>query len=515
VNAALLVARIVLAVVFAVSGVGKLADREGTAQAMADFAVPAWIARPGALGLPLTELLVAASLLPATTAAVAGWLSLGLLIVFSAVLAISLARGRRPACHCFGQIQTAPVSWRTLARNAPLAAVAVFVAVGGWPHGGASLGAVGTSPTATAVAIGLLAGAVLTLSALVVLLLGRYGEILRQFDRLEGSPGQWQAEGHFGRPGQDHRHPPAGLPVGSPAPDFALPGLDGDEVTLAGLRSAGRPVLLVFGSPGCSSCRSLMPQVATWQSEYSERFTTVLISAGTIAQARAETDGQHLGTVAVQPDRAVATAYQATGTPSALVVSAEGQVASPVAAGADAIRSLVANLLWQVESSSARSVNGFAQPAQLRGRPAPQAELPDLDGRVTELVGRRNSAFLVLFWNPACGFCQRALADIKARERDRVDFVFVSAGKEAANRAMELTSPVLLDQNFATARAFGASGTPSAVLVGSDGIVASDLAVGAEAVISLVDEAISSAIERAGDPLPASARRDSQVPVSD
>jgi hypothetical protein len=63
--------------------------------------------------------------------------------------------------------------------------------------------------------------------------------------------------------------------------------------------------------------------------------------------------------------------------------------------------------------------------------------------------------------------------------------VVVSAGSEEANREMGLVSPVLLDQQFATGRAFGASGTPSAVLVDSEGKVASEVAVGAPAVLEL------------------------------
>jgi hypothetical protein len=50
---------------------------------------------------------------------------------------------------------------------------------------------------------------------------------------------------------------------------------------------------------------------------------------------------------------------------------------------------------------------------------------------------------------------------------------------------MKLSSPVLLDQNFATGRAFGASGTPSAVLVDAEGRIASEVAVGAPAVLGL------------------------------
>jgi thiol-disulfide isomerase/thioredoxin len=106
-----------------------------------------------------------------------------------------------------------------------------------------------------------------------------------------------------------------------------------------------------------------------------------------------------------------------------------------------------------------------------------------------ELADFRGEETLGLFWNPGCGFCQQMLPDLKQWESEAPEeaprVVVVSAGSEEANREMELTSPVLLDQNFATGRAFGASGTPSAVLMDAEGNVASEVAVGAPAVMEL------------------------------
>ena len=50
---------------------------------------------------------------------------------------------------------------------------------------------------------------------------------------------------------------------------------------------------------------------------------------------------------------------------------------------------------------------------------------------------------------------------------------------------MGLRSPVVLDQGFNVGAAFGADGTPSAILVDERGRIASDLAVGAPAVLAL------------------------------
>ena len=38
----------------------------------------------------------------------------------SAAIAIAMARGKAPDCHCFGQLHSAPAGWKTLARNGVL-----------------------------------------------------------------------------------------------------------------------------------------------------------------------------------------------------------------------------------------------------------------------------------------------------------------------------------------------------------------------------------------------------------
>ena len=64
----LLVARVILALVFVVAGLAKLADRAGARQALRDFGVPAALATPLGSLLPLAELAVAVALLPTRSA---------------------------------------------------------------------------------------------------------------------------------------------------------------------------------------------------------------------------------------------------------------------------------------------------------------------------------------------------------------------------------------------------------------------------------------------------------------
>jgi uncharacterized membrane protein YphA (DoxX/SURF4 family) len=82
----LVVARLLLASVFAVAGAAKLSDLKGSRQAIVDFGAPSGLAAPLGLLLPLAELAVAAALLPASTAWWGAMGALGLLSVFLAVV---------------------------------------------------------------------------------------------------------------------------------------------------------------------------------------------------------------------------------------------------------------------------------------------------------------------------------------------------------------------------------------------------------------------------------------------
>jgi peroxiredoxin len=131
------------------------------------------------------------------------------------------------------------------------------------------------------------------------------------------------------------------------------------------------------------------------------------------------------------------------------------------------------------------------------GDPAPALTLPDLSGKTINLSDFRGRNTLVLFWNPGCGFCQQMLDDLKAWESSRPkgapQLLIVSTGTVEVNQAMGLRAPVLLDQNFTAGRAFGANGTPMAVLVDAKGRIASEVAAGGPAVLALAREGYAQA----------------------
>jgi peroxiredoxin len=515
VDIVLLIARLLLAGIFLVAGVAKLADRTGSRQAVADFGLPKLLASPLGILLPLVELAVAAALIPTSTAWWGAIGALALLLLFVLGIGVNLARGRKPDCRCFGQLHSAPAGWKTLARNGALAAAAGFVVWEGRDGGGLGPSAVGwLAGLSTAQTVGLVGGLVL-LGLLIAQwwflahLLRQNGRLLVRLEALEGRLGAGDAPP---APAEDDAEPEAGLPVGSAAPAFGLQGLYGETLTLDALRAPGKPVLLLFTDPNCGPCTALLPEIGRWQREHAAELAVSVISRGTAEENRAKSTEHGLSGVLLQQNWEVAEAYQAAGTPSAVIVRPDGTIGSPLAAGPDAIRALVARVAGERDHNQLpmrptaqgepcpncgkAHPNGDghaaapAVPAGGRiGEPAPEVTLADLAGETVKLKDFRGEKTLVLFWNPGCGFCSQMLPDLKEWEQSRPQgapkLLVVSAGTVEDNRAMGLSAPVVLDQNFAAGSAFGASGTPSAVLVDENGNVASELAVGAPAVLAL------------------------------
>lgn len=493
---AVLAGRVLLAAVFTIAALAKLADRKGSRQAVEGFGVPASLAVVVAGVLPACELAVAIGLMVSSSARWAALGALALLAAFSIAIAINLARGKKPDCHCFGQLHSAPAGSSALARNGALAAVAAVVAWVGWNGPGPSVIA-SLDALSLAQALGLAAGTIVAGLALVtgwfiLHLLRQHGRLLVRMDALEAAVRAGGA-GVIPDPASDA----AGLPVGSPAPEFSLPGLHGETLTLAALRSAAKPVMLLFTAPGCGPCESLMPEVGQWQRDHGEALTIAVVTTGTADVVAAIASEHGLRNVLRQNATEVADSYHYLGTPSAVLVSPDGRIATPLVAGPDPIRSLMAHGLGgpvPVPAELGRGhANGHDGPPIRRsvprvGEAAPVLDLPDLHGKTRSLAEFIQADTLVLFWNPGCGFCEQMLGDLKAWEEQRSEgaprLVVISTGSVDANKAMGLRSPVLLDPRSEAMSAFGASGTPMAVRV-AEGRIASSLAAGASAVLSL------------------------------
>lgn len=334
-DAWLLIARVLLAGVFATAGMAKLWDRAGFHRAVVDFGVPVRVAhRIGDL-LPIAELTVAALLIPARFAFWSGLAALVLLCVFIAAIAANLASGRMPTCRCFGEVSARPIGPRTLVRNGLLALCAAAVVWSGRGNAAPSLVATVVRFDPMVIGAAVAAAAFAAQTWLVLHLLRQHGRLLLRIDVLET------------RVGLESAVVPANqgmtveLEIGALAPVFHVRSSAGETVSLTALWSGLQPALLIFSNPECGPCAALMPRVAAWQVEHASRLRIAVITTGSIEDAARQRHENGLRDIFLQRDTEVSDGYGAYGTPAGVLIDANGAIASRVALGADAIAELV------------------------------------------------------------------------------------------------------------------------------------------------------------------------------
>ncbi len=500
----LLLARLVLSVVFMVAGLAKLADVPGSQKAIHDFGLPQPLARAAGVLLPCAEIAVAIALIPLASAWWAALVALLLLVAFIAGISYNLLQGRTPACHCFGQLSSGPAGHSTLMRNVFLALVAVFLVV----FGRSSAGLSATSwfgMLRAAQRIELLIGVIVVAllageSWLLLQTLRQSGRLLLRIERLERRLAEEGIRVEEETQAEEEEES-AGLPVGTKAPAFSGIGLTKETISLDALRAIGKPIVLIFTDPTCAPCSVLMPEVARWQHDYADKLTIALLSHGSRQLNAAKMAEHGITRILLQRHDEIDALYQVSGTPSAVLIRPDGTIGSLLATGPEAIRGLVAGevglprLRPALPMASADGTHRVPAPPSKKpeglqiGAPAPNFTLPNLNSTPVSLSDFYGSSTLLLFWSPACGFCKKMLADMKAWEanppKGAPKLLIISDGTVEENRAMGLRSPIVLDDDGDVMDLFGADGTPMAVLIDAQGNIDSTLAGGAPNVLQL------------------------------
>jgi hypothetical protein len=282
--------RLLLAGVFLVAGLAKLADRSGVRAMVLEFGLPARFTTPMAWGLVCCELGVGVALVFGRSARVGGSAAVVLLIVFAAAVGTAVSRGRRPECRCFGRLRASEVGWSTVARNALLATGAAFVAAD-----------------------------------------GRYAAVFTALAAIAG--GVWIAL---------ELSAPRPLQPGARAPELSLIDRDGQTRSLGSLLTAASPVLLVFSSPECGACRELMPELAQWQRDHLAGVTIAVVTAGSGEDRGGVSAEDRVDTVLFDEHSSASVAYGVTATPTAVLIGTDRRVAVAPAVGADQIFELLA-----------------------------------------------------------------------------------------------------------------------------------------------------------------------------
>lgn len=315
----------------------------------------------------------------------------------------------------------------------------------------------------------------------------RVDELEKRFDQLQLGAGP-QADG---------------LPLGSPAPDFDLAGLDAERKTLRDFR--GQSLLLIFFDPSCGFCREFVPTLSALRiaNQTDGRPLPLILAIGDVQQNRhffAEHPLRY--SVVVQQESEVSSAYRVKGTPSGYLIDAEGKIASEYALGAEQLLSR-ANRSTLTTSKEHERSNRFANHSLAQskinrnglkaGTPAPDFQLPRVNGQgELSLHALRGRRVLIVFSSPSCAPCNRLAPKLETFHRGRPDLevVIISKGEPGENRLKVkehgLSFPVILQQGWAISRSYAIFATPAAYLIDEEGVIAHEVAVGVEPILHLL-----------------------------
>jgi peroxiredoxin len=153
--------------------------------------------------------------------------------------------------------------------------------------------------------------------------------------------------------------------------------------------------------------------------------------------------------------------------------------------------------LKPIEPAAARAAAPSVPAGLPVGSVAPAFELPDLAGSRRALSAFRGRRLLLIFFNPRCGFCTRMAADLAALPADGAEGrplpLVISTGDAEENRKLVaehgIRCPVLLQEQMEVASRYQCHGTPMGYLLDEAGNIASNLAVGSQALLALASTA--------------------------
>jgi hypothetical protein len=454
--------RAALVVTFLLSAGAKAAGRGPWRAAVREFGVPAPLAPAVAVAVPLGEVLAALALLGDASWVRAGAaLAVVLLAAFTVGITANLRAGRHPECNCFGQLSAKPLGWSSVARNAVLLVLALVVLL--------SSDAVAAGPwladrTLTEVVLGtavaVLAVALAVLARLFLMLMSRYGAVLLRVDALEED---------------------LSAALGPrPAPPFALAGADGVTHTLGSSLPDHGYLVLVFGDAACVPCGEVVALLPGWAAEHDGVLRFLVVATGEAGAVAAKFGSAGVPVLLDAGGHMTAT-YGVDGTPAAVAVSPSGYVFAGPAYTPDGVAGLVATAAGTVEEHGRQMLEIGPPPVRV-GDPLPSVTVLDASGAEVPFAVRDDS--VVLFWDTTCHFASQIREQVAAW-RGSADLVVVT--RDAPGADLGFGDVTYYDPPMAALTAYQAPGTPSAIAVDALGRTASEVAIGGDAVLALLD----------------------------
>ena len=115
-----------------------------------------------------------------------------------------------------------------------------------------------------------------------------------------------------------------GLKVGELAPKIAAQDLEGRSLTLGAARTDGRAALIVFVSPTCPVCKTLLPALKSSVGAERDWLDIVLASDGEAASQREFVAAHRLGAFPYIVSAPLGMAYHVSRLPFAVLIDAQG-----------------------------------------------------------------------------------------------------------------------------------------------------------------------------------------------
>jgi peroxiredoxin len=327
------------------------------------------------------------------------------------------------------------------------------------------------------------------------------GRILLRLESIEKTLGSRAGKG------AKKRHEPAGLAIGTPAPDFELPDLAGVRHKLSDFRDQN--VLLLFFNPQCGYCTKMAGDLAALPADGGpDRVVTVVVTTGDADENRKLIEQHGIRCVVLlQEEMKVAALFQAQGTPMGYRIDTAGRIASELAVGAEAVLKLAGKL--PTPPKSVAGANGSEKghhhpdPSLARsklnrsglkaGTPAPDFRLPQIGGGELALDDFRGKRLLLVFSDPNCGPCDALAPQLEELHRERSDLqvLMISRRDAEATRAkaasLGLCFPIVMQKQWEISLQYGMFATPIGYLIDEEGIVGHDVAVGVEPILALAN----------------------------
>jgi peroxiredoxin len=330
-------------------------------------------------------------------------------------------------------------------------------------------------------------------------LVKQQGRILLRLDALERAA---QFSGH--NPVAQHEHAVVEtLPEGDVFPDFELTDLSGKNRKLSDFR--GRRVLLIHWNFECGFCEALAGDLARLEADLQKRNTQIVLLASGDQSFNRDQAASHgiQSPILLLGENQIPKPFEHQGTPVAYFLDEQAQVSEPFSSGIDEVLALARRIAAGTpDAAPAGSLPKNQRPLAeshiersglKAGTPAPRFRLPDLQGQPVSLDDYRSRRVLLVFSDPHCAPCDELaphLTRLHRKHRNNgLAVILVGRGNEEENRnkatQFGFEFPVVLQDRWKLSKEYGIFATPVAFLIGENGVIAKDVAVGKDAILDL------------------------------